>query len=247
MAYFNNKKTALKDDAMIYQHNSAENMSLKEKWKTMTFKERAIFFKSYLLIPLIIILIVIGALSYSIFYITKNTWYTSYYIAGFGHYMDDDKMQEHAKELENMWGLGEKEHVIYSTDFSVVDDAGKSQVITQMAAGDIDVIVGNKDQLSQITDLLADYSDVLPEEIYNQIPESAWVYIDYSYQEDGDEIYREKKAGISVYSTVWKDSYSKYGGGVLSKLVICIPSGSETLSDDSGYFLDFIKYLFNIE
>ncbi len=55
-----NKKTVLSDEAALYSHR--EDVSEKEKWATMTAKERLRYFADYYLGKIIVTLIVVGVL-----------------------------------------------------------------------------------------------------------------------------------------------------------------------------------------
>lgn len=246
--FFNDKNTSLDNEAMIYdKENRAENKCFREKWKEMNGKERCRFFKDYMLIPCLLTVCIIGLLSYFVCTAVRDFTVTKYYIACFGvNYMDEESMQEHIKELEEMWELGDHEQVYYTTELNLSGD-NKSQLLTVMQSGDIDVLMGDKRQMPQIAELLVDYAEALPKEVYEKIPKDAWVTIEYEYSDENGEKYREEKtAGIDIGSTCWNGDFSAYNGGVSSYLVICVPAASETVNDDSGYFVDFIKYLFEI-
>ena len=57
----NGKKTVLNDESTIYKHQ--EELSEKEKLKQMTWLQRLDYFKTYYLVKVIVIVIVIGMIS----------------------------------------------------------------------------------------------------------------------------------------------------------------------------------------
>lgn len=56
-----NKRTVLSDDAALYSHR--EDVSEKEKWETMTTKERLRYFADYYLVKIVVTVIVVAALA----------------------------------------------------------------------------------------------------------------------------------------------------------------------------------------
>ena len=95
------KKTALDDDAEIYQKR--EEKTEKEKWKEMDGKAKAQYFADYYLGKLIVAVIIIGVGVSLLWHFFKPKDETVLYAAVIDESLDAKELTDMTSELEKIW------------------------------------------------------------------------------------------------------------------------------------------------
>ena len=231
-----------------------EKMSFRKRWAIMDSEERKKYFKDYMLIPLIIGVIVAVILIRMGIKIYKNAGVDRYVIsATYEEYIDRTKLEEHAKELREKWGLGKREYIGINMPIGVPDGKGTAMVQgsklfdNYMFAGKLDAVMGIQSEIECYAYLYEDFNKYIDPAILERIPKEAFVTLKSISGDPDDysgEIYEfccAFKVKYTVLADVIKEDYIS-----ADELLIVLPVTDHNTGRDEKD-KEFVKYLFGIE
>ncbi|MGN0405822.1 MAG: hypothetical protein ACI4F1_11410 [Bariatricus sp.] len=136
------KKTALDDDASIYQKR--EEKTEKEKWAAMNSEERRQYFREYYLLKCVAGILAIGIAVFLIWHFVGPKEETVLYVAVIDELLDEEKTEQMGKELREFLGAdGKYQKVIIDDSFFTQKDA-LSKLEVYLHSGQIDVVIADR-------------------------------------------------------------------------------------------------------
>ena len=208
-----NKKTTLSDDASIYQKKEERESSesVKNNWSNLHGKEKAKYFKDYLLIPILVGIVVVIAVFFFVRSMFKEQAKIGYSVAVIStKYLDNDSLQKLVDEMEEFFAFEDKEKVDLEIGLGKTANAGMSELMTELMAGTLDMIIGTEKDLDDISAYFAAFDD--DSTVLALVPEESRVsMIREITDSDGNPGTESVICGIKLKDTVFSD---------------CIPEGS---------------------
>ncbi|MBE5951164.1 MAG: hypothetical protein E7260_06155 [Lachnospiraceae bacterium] len=235
-----NKKTTLSDDAALYHHQ--ENVSEKEKWQTMSWKERWEYFKNYYLLKVLglaVAAIAIGSLLYTMLGPKPETLFS---VAIANRAMIQEQYLDVQTEFEQTIGMdAETQETIFDGGYDFEYDMYQSmqKFAIYNAGGDIDVtlmplsvfeVYGPKGFFCQVGDKI---SPELYEMLKEYLVECSLVDDDGNPVEGSAAVY-----GIRIESTA---AYAGYEAE--EPVVLSVNLGTK----HPDMVEKFLRYLFSLE
>lgn len=244
------KKSTLDDDASIYQKKEERDdaKTTQEKWSSLNKTEKWKYFKDYYLTKIIIAVVVVVFVGYSIYTSFRDNYTTKYNVTVLNElFFDNRAMEEHLSQLEKKWGFEEKEKAAYSVDMSLNNNSDKATFVTYLSAGSMNAVIGKKDNLENYGGQFIDYSEILPAEIYNSIPEEAWC--DLTFRDpDSDTVnpvVSTARCGLYINHTIFADNLSENMPS--DDIILVFPITGSTKDAEIDYNLEFFKYAIGYE
>lgn len=246
------KKSTLDDDASIYQKKEERDdaKSVKQKWSEMTRQEKVSYFKYYYMKPLIIAIIALIFIGYVVYDTAQKSTSPKYYMAVLSeYYMNNDAMENHLSKLEDYWKFEKRESAEYTTNLSLGNSSSQSTFVTYLYAGTLNVVIGTEEQLETYGYHFYDFDALLPEDVYNQVPEEAWCELTYQTMEPDKENRTTKSSicGIYVDYTIFADNYNANLPENSDKLIMVFPIAGSAEDNAADYNVDFFKYALGME
>ncbi len=231
--YFTKNKTTLADGD-IYQKKDerAESKGFKGNFKELTFGEKLKYFKDYVLLKLLIVIVVISAIvGFAIYQSGRKSVEKLHITIESPAMFQSDWLDSCSDRLGEYIGLKDDETVF--VDWVVGDDT----VQTMMMAGDADIEVGLAQKLSKRSSTYYVLDELLSPETLALIPEEAG----YVYSNDSEK----KVRGILVEYTVFSEGIEKLASDKnRSQLVISFDGSSIAAREDKETIEKFVRFLF---
>lgn len=137
------KKTALDDDAYLYQKR--EEKTEKEKWAEMNWHQRMRYFRDYYLVKLLVftgIILVAGMLLWN--FISKSNEDTVLYVAVVDESLQTDDSEKLKKELTEYLGADGKKQKVVIDDTFYMNDGGLEKLEVYLYNKQIDVVIADE-------------------------------------------------------------------------------------------------------
>lgn len=234
------KKSVLGDDAFLYQRG--HDTVTKEELKNLTFQQKMQYFKDYYLKKVIVALIVIIALASIINETVFNRSDCLLSIACIDEYqiMNSDELTE---ELSNHIEIEDKNDYFNISSYSLDDYNSNMAFLTHSTAGSIDIYIGSSEFFEAKAELglFSDLSEILPEELYEQLSDklvegrTAETDIDGNVTSYGEYI----PYGIDLSDN---EIYKEYGG-IGENPILAISVNSSNID----HAIEILTYLFGLE
>lgn len=138
-----NKKTTLDDNAELYRH-SGDNMTTKEKWKSLDAKGKWEFFKQYYLFKVVCVLVIGGVLLSVLITIFKPKPETVCNLLVSDLLMSEEEVKTVQNEFLESLGLDKKDFELTTATncYFLTDEMNARQFFTvYYAVGDLDVVI----------------------------------------------------------------------------------------------------------
>ncbi len=232
-----NKRTTLGDEAAIYHHE--ENVSEKEKWKNMTWKQRMEYFRNYYLMKVIVVIACVGIVSsilYTMFSPKPEQVLSVAIINGAMQYDQYLKVQE---EFEAAVGLDkETQETVFDAGYTFEGNDFESLQKFAMynAVGDLDVTILPLSVFEAYAPVgyFSPVSGHLPSNLYARLSE----YLVSCEQKDGDgNVIPDSE---NVYGILLNSSHVYDGVATEEPVVLCI--NMSTGNDEN--IVRFLNYIF---
>lgn len=136
------KKTALDDDAEIYQKQ--EEKTEKEKWKQMDGKARMQYFVDYYLAKVIVAVIIIGIGASLLWHFFKPKDETVLYAAVIDESLDAGKLADMTSELEKICQADGKHQKVKIDDSFYLKDQALARLEVYIESKQVDVIIADQ-------------------------------------------------------------------------------------------------------
>ncbi|MGN0406089.1 MAG: hypothetical protein ACI4F1_12750 [Bariatricus sp.] len=137
------KKTALNDDAAIYQERPEETE--KEKWSRMSREQKKQYFMDYYLFKIVVGVLLIGIAVFLIWHFVGPKDETVLYVAVVDESLDAEKLEEMQRELNQLLGAdGKHEQVIIDDTFYTEKDA-LTRMEVYLHSNQVDVIIAEQE------------------------------------------------------------------------------------------------------
>lgn len=228
------KKTALDDNASIYQRR--EEKSDRAKWKELKgFKAKWNHFKDYYLLKTFIWACVIGFVGYMIYEMVAPEKEQLIYVAVLDTVLMNDVTEELKTGFAERMGMDEKKQTMVfdnTMNISNTRDAASAQMFTVHAyVGDIDVLIASESVLEQYAgNYIINMETFLPKELYAAVSDRLCYMGTDPLAEDPESGY---PFGIYITDLVEKSPYCN------DNLVLAICGNSERKENAE----EFIRYL----
>lgn len=141
------KKTALDDDASIYQKR--EKKSEKQKWKEMNAVQRKQYFLDYYLFPTVVGTAVVLIVMFLLWHFLKPREETVLYAAVIDESLEEEKTQKLIEELEQFYGADGKYQKVMIDDSFYIKDGAQAKLEVYLHSGQIDVIIAEEELYRQ--------------------------------------------------------------------------------------------------
>ncbi len=140
--YDSYKKTALSDDASIY--NTDRERTEKQKWREMSKEQRRQYFADYYLRRILCILAGAAAVLFLIWHFMKPADETVLYVAVVDESLDTEKLKRMSEELNDRFKVdGRHKKVIIDDTFFMKDDA-LTRMEVYLHSNQLDVIIADE-------------------------------------------------------------------------------------------------------
>lgn len=228
------KKTALDDNASIYQRR--EEKSDRAKWKELKgFKAKWNHFKDYYLLKTFIWACVIGFVGYMIYEMVAPEKEQLIYVAVLDTVLMNDVTEELKTGFAERMGMDEKKQTMVfdnTMNISNTKDAASAQMFTVHAyVGDIDVLIASESVLEQYAgNYIINMETFLPKELYAAVSDRLCYMGTDPLAEDPES---GCPFGIYITDLVEKSPYCN------DNLVLAICGNSERKENAE----EFIRYL----
>ena len=235
----NGKKTVLNDESTIYKQK--EELSEKEKIKRMTWLERLDYFRTYYLVKVIIVLIVVGVLSSIIYTALSPKPELVISVAVIDSAIPLEKTIELQENFETFIELDEEtqQTLFEEYDFKYEQKKALQKFVLYNASGDLDITIMPQSVFEKFAPLghFAEITESLPTDLYMELSD----YLVECKQEgdDGNLI----EGSETVYG-ICLDSLGVLEGQELEESVI-LGIGVSTVNEES--IENFIRFLFSSE
>lgn len=247
----NGKKTTLDDDAEIYKRGEdrSENLTTKEKWKTMTKKERRTFFMTYYFWKIMLGLAVVILIGYIIYCAVRPKPNELAYIVVLDNVLNPQMVEDYFEKAVEDMGYTKKEAIIngdtsLSSSNNTPTDA--QAISTYIFAGTLDIMIGTEEALGLYASrgVIADIREYLPADILSSLHEDDLVLYHYVPEKDADpnDTERDICIGFRLDGTELIDS-TKYISEETGYLLTIIVNGKNV---KSGEAYDVIRYMLGL-
>ncbi|MDO4523370.1 MAG: hypothetical protein Q4B57_09540 [Eubacteriales bacterium] len=206
------KKTALKDDAILYQKR--EDHFERKDLSGLSAGQKLGYFKDYYLKTVLIvvaILIFLGSFLYNIIFHPQQS-ILRVAVVGEGYLSDTEGL---AQELRDAFELTSEDQTIVISNYNLDDYQQQMALTAIMAAGDLDALICDEDYFltASASGLLADLHTVLPAQLYSSFDQKGML-LEASEEEldtDGNVVqtYDPLPRGIQLTDS---GLYQTYGG-----------------------------------
>ncbi len=142
------KKTALDDDASIYQKRVEETE--KEKWSKMNGGQRWQYFKDYYLLKVIVGSIAVVFVGFVVWSVLKPKDEIVLYVAVVDEQFDDEKEEALTQELNELFGVDGKRYKVFIDDLIYLDNGGMEKLQTLTYTDRLDVIIADKENYQRL-------------------------------------------------------------------------------------------------
>ena len=167
------KKTRLDDSAEIYNHR--DDLSEKEKWSSMTLKEKIGYFRTYYLTKLLVGIVVLACAASLIYTMVRPRPDTLLYTAILDYAMTDEMTDTLSSGFSEYISLDpQTQELVFDNTFLLsgqTDYSTQQRFSTYLFAGEFDVIIGGETQMqSQMQNgYFAPLSEQLPTELFSEL------------------------------------------------------------------------------
>jgi len=187
-----NKKTALDDDAAIYQRIEATETAKteREKLSEMTFREKARYLLDYYGLKVLIIVAAVIFLSYFLYTVLKPKPDTVSQIVIVDCPWSNDTIQEYGDTIAETLALDpKKEALTILTQYTSTRMNDKTSISTFLFAGDLDIIIASRDEIETYATggVFVNLDDSLPEDLRKAIGEDNLLLSTYQ-DENGTDL-----------------------------------------------------------
>lgn len=233
-----NKKTALSDEASIYYH-TGEVLSEKEKWKSMSGRQRWEYFKSYYLMKLIVAIVIAGFAGSLLYSILSPKPETVFYAAVINSAMNMQQIEQVQPEFEAYISLDpETQEILFDEGYYFYEREYESlqKFATYSAVGQIDVTVMPLSVFEKYAPAgyFAETAEKLPTDLYLELSdylvESGRFGDDGTILEGSEAVYGIRIDGTWLYEEV----------SVTEPVILAISSASKNEEN----VIEFLRYLF---
>ena len=168
------KKTRLDDSAEIYNRHR-EEQSEKEKWKSMTPKEKYSYFKTYYLTKVLVGIAIFACAASLIYTMVKPKPDTLLYAAIIDYAMTDEMLDTVEAGFSEYISLDpQTQDLIFDNSFllsSQTDYSVQQKFSAYLFAGELDVMIGGETQMQRQIQSgnLAPLSEQLPTELFSAL------------------------------------------------------------------------------
>ena len=137
------KKTALDDDAYLYQKR--EEKTEKEKWSEMNRHQRMQYFLDYYLVKLLVFTgIILAVVLFAWNFISKSKEDTVLYVAVVDEALQTEETEKLKEELTEYLGADGKYRKIIIDDSFYMDDGGLEKLEVYLYNKQIDVVIADE-------------------------------------------------------------------------------------------------------
>ena len=179
------KKTALDDDAYLYQKR--EEKTEKQKWAEMDRHQRKRYFLDYYMVKLLVFAGIILTVGYFIWnFVSKSNEETVLYVAVLDETLDPDGAEKLKEELTQNLGADGKKQKVMIDDTFYMDDGGLQKLEVYLYNKQIDVVIADETTYKELAGygFFQDISAVLG----SKSSEYADSYVEAAgYKEDEEE------------------------------------------------------------
>ncbi len=235
----NGKKTVLNDESTIYKQK--EELSEKEKIKRMTWLERLDYFRTYYLVKVIVVLIVVGVLGSIIYTALSPKPDRVISVAVIDSAIPLEKSMELQEKFETFIELDEETQETWFEDYDFEYEQKKAlqKFVLYNASGDLDITIMPQSVFEKFAPLghFAEITESLPTDLYMELSD----YLVECKQEgdDGNLI----EGSETVYGICLDSSWVLEGQKLEESVILSI--GVSTLNEE--HIESFIRFLFSSE
>lgn len=136
------KKTALDDEAQIYQKR--EEQTEKEKWKQMNSREKWQYFVDYYLFKVVVAVIIVGVVGSLIWHFVKPKDETILYVAVIDESLDEKKLADMTAALEKMYQADGKHQKVLIDDSFYMKDGALEKLEVYLESKQVDAIIADE-------------------------------------------------------------------------------------------------------
>lgn len=232
-----NKKTVLNDEASIYTRT--EEVSEKEKWKSLHGRKRWEYFKSYYLMKLVLILLAVGFVGSLIYSILSPKPDMVFYMAIINSAMDREQMGQVQPEFEGRISLDpETQETVFDDGYYFYEREYESiqKFATYNATGQIDVSVMPLSVFEKYgpAGYFARVADKLPTDLYLELSD---YLVECGRFDDNGVIVEGSEA---VYGIRIDGTWLYEGMELREPVILTIQNASENEEN----VIEFLRYLF---
>lgn len=235
----NGKKTVLNDESTIYKQK--EELSEKEKLKRMTWLGRLDYFRTYYLVKVIVVLIVVGVLGSIIYTALSPKPDRILSVAIIDDTISIEKTYEVQEKFETFIELDKEtqETLFEDYDFEYEKNKALQKFVLYNASGDLDVTIMPlyAFQMLAPSGHFAEIADSLPTDLYMELSD----YLIECQQKDNDGNFIEDSE--TVYGICLNSSWVFEGQELEEPIILGI--GVSTLNEEM--IENFIRFLFSPE
>lgn len=232
-----NKKTVLNDEASIYSHN--DDLSEKEKWKTMNGKQKWEYIKNYYLMKTIVVLFVVAFIGSILYTVLSPKPDLVFSLAVVDAAMTPDQMHQIQTEFEERIALDEKtQETCFDSGYYFREGEYESmqRFATYNAVGQLDVTVMPESIFERFAAAghFASLAEKLPTDLYLEL--SPYLVECQMFDDDGTPIENsETMLGIRIDGT-----WLYEGAQVAEPIILAINLSSPNAEN----VMEFLRYLF---
>lgn len=189
-----NKKTALDDDAAIYQRveEASSSKTEREKFRELSFKGKVRYFMDYYALKVALVLFFGGLIIYGLYTMLKPKPTTMVQAAIIDSPWIASEIEAYSEKLPEALGLDpKKETAAILTGYLSENTNDGAAIATFVFAGNLDIIISPLKQTNQYIENGVFYAldDTLPEDLRSVIPEADFVRGTIRDHDQGEHIY----------------------------------------------------------
>lgn len=211
------RKTALNDDASIYQKTESETE--RQKWQRMDRSQRMQYFLDYYLVKMIVIFLLVTLICYLVWSVVRPKEEVLLYVALIDEQLEEEKKAELTEELNRLYQADGKKRQVVVDDMFYMQENALDKLQVYMYNHQIDIIITDQEMYER----LAGYG-------YFQSMEAL-------EDKEGVSKYREKYVTAAGYQDTEEISFEDHGTGQGEPL----PYGIDI--SESGRFEQIKNYL----
>ncbi len=136
------KKTALDDDASIYQKRVEETE--KEKWNKMNGSQRWQYFRDYYLVKVIVGIVLVVFIGSVVWSMLKPKDEFVLYVAVVDEQFDDEKEEVLTRELNELFEVDGKRYKVFIDDLVYLNNGGMEKLQTLAYNNRLDVVIADE-------------------------------------------------------------------------------------------------------
>ncbi len=142
------RKTALDDDASIYQKTEAETE--KQKWQRMNPAQRKQYFLDYYLLKIVIISLLAALIFYLIWTVVRPKNDPVLYVALINEQLEEEEKQEFIEELNRLYQADGKKKQVVVDDMFYMQEGALDKLQIFMYNHQIDIIITDEDAYQEL-------------------------------------------------------------------------------------------------